>query len=337
MSLLNQLQPDPLAWLLDPSEPGPRYLALRDLLDAPPDDQELLSARAAAHREGPIGEVLSHMQPEGWWGEAGPGYGPKYFSTVWALIMLAQMGASVEADERIARACAYYLDHAFCADGQIGTSNAPSGTADCLQGNMLASLRMLGYLDERMVKAYEWMSRTVTGEGMAPRSDKHAPLRYYAGKSGPCFACGANNNLSCAWGGVKVMLAFSLLTPAERTPLIENAIATGSDFLLDGNPAEANYPNGWAEHPSGNWWKFGFPVFYVTDLLQNVEALVGLGFGHDARLAAALEIIRSKQDAQGRWLMEYPYGAKTWSDFGRKGLPNKWVTLRALKVLKAAA
>jgi hypothetical protein len=80
--------------------------------------------------------------------------------------------------------------------------------------------------------------------------------------------------------------------------------------------------------------EFGVPVFYVTDLLQNVEALVRLGYGDDPRLAGALEMIREKQDAQGRWALEYDYMGKTWVDFGVKKQPNKWVTIRALQVLK---
>ncbi|MCE7980071.1 MAG: hypothetical protein DYG89_02670 [Caldilinea sp. CFX5] len=38
----------------------------------------------------------------------------------------------------------------------------------------------------------------------------------------------------------------------------------------------------------GVWWKFGFPVFYITDLLQIAEALGSLGHGHDSRLANTL-------------------------------------------------
>lgn len=94
-------------------------------------------------------------------------------------------------------------------------------------------------------------------------------------------------------------------------------------------------PHGYSDKPSGNWWKFGFPVFYVTNLLQNVEALVALGYGHDTRLAHALDIIWAKQDTSGRWLLEYDYIGKTWVDFGPQKQPNPWVTLRALRVLKA--
>jgi hypothetical protein len=75
-------------------------------------------------------------------------------------------------------------------------------------------------------------------------------------------------------------------------------------------------------------------VFYVTDLLQNVAALVALGCQDDPRLAPALEMIREKQDARGRWSLEYDYSGKTWVDIGEKRKPSKWVTLRALRVLK---
>ncbi len=53
------------------------------------------------------------------------------------------------------------------------------------------------------------------------------------------------------------------------------------------------------------------------------------------RLANALAIIREKQDAGGRWPLEYDYTGKTWIDFGPKKAPNPWVTIRALRVLKA--
>jgi hypothetical protein len=148
------------------------------------------------------------------------------------------------------------------------------------------------------------------------------------------FACGANNNLPCAWGATKVMLAFGRLPEIRRTPLIKTAVQQGVDFLLGTNPVKAEWPSGWAVKPSSNWWKFGFPVFYVTDILQVVEALVGVGYGGDPRLSDALELIRRKQDDQGRWMLEHDYTGKTWGDFGSKKQPNKWVTLRALKVLK---
>ena len=131
------------------------------------------------------------------------------------------------------------------------------------------------------------------------------------------------------------MLAFSAWPVKRRTPLIQRAIKQGAEFLLEPDPATAAYPSGYAAKPSGNWWKFGFPVFYVTDILQIVEALVALGYEHDRRLQTALALIRDQQDAQGRWSLDYDYTGKTWLNFGAKKQPNKWVTLRALRVLKA--
>lgn len=333
------LQGDSVSWLLERDESGVRYLALRDLMGLGDDDAELKSARKQAHKEGPIAVVLDHMQADGHWVQAGPGYNPKYRSTVWSILLLAQLGASVHEDKRIKTACDYLVNNSLTASGQFTTqpSGAPSGTADCLQGNMLWSLLEVGYDHPRLDSAFEWMARTVTGDGIAPMKDKDAPVRYYAGKCGPTFACGANNKLPCAWGGCKVMLAFGKLDAKKRTPLIRKAIQQGVDFFLGIDPVTAKYPNGWSEKPSGNWWKFGFPVFYVTDLLQVAEALTGLGLAKDKRLANTFELIRSKQDEHGRWLMEYDYTGKTWMEFGAKKQPNKWVTLRALRVLSHVA
>lgn len=326
-----------LSWLLEPVSPGVRYLALRDLVALPKDAPELIEAQSAAHRQGPISNVLAEMNEAGYWVKPGHGYSPKYRSTVWSIILLAQLGARQECDQRIERACAYLLDHTYSAGGQLSLNGSASGTVDCLQGNLLAALIDLGSQDPRIAVAYDWMARTVTGEGIAPMTEKDAPRRYYAYKCGPLFACGANNKLPCAWGGVKVMLAFAKLPQQQRTALIDHAIAQGVLFFLGSDPADAAYPNGYADKPSGNWWKFGFPVFYITDLLQNVEALVSLGCASDPRLARALELIRQKQDAQGRWVLETNYHGKTWVDIGIKKQADKWVTLRALRVLKAVA
>jgi hypothetical protein len=331
--LLNE---NTLPWLLEEENPGVRYLALRNILNLPENDSELVIAREKAHHEGPIATILEAMHPEGYWEEPGSGYLPKYTSTVWSIILLGQLGATIDLDPRIHLACHYLMEHAFNPTGQFSTNGPPSGTVDCLQGNLCAALLDLGYEDSRLDSAFEWMARTVTGEGVSSLADKKAPLRYYAGKCGPTFACGANNGLPCAWGAGKVMLAFSKLQIPQRTALIEDAIQQGIEFLLSVDPLDATYPSGWNDKPSSNWWKFGFPVFYVTDILQIVEALVGLGLGADLRLKNVLKYISSKQDQDGRWPLEYDYAGKTWYNFGTKKQPNKWVTYRAVRVLKLA-
>jgi hypothetical protein len=334
MPWIDRLKHDPIPWLLEPESPGVRYLALRDITALSENEAELRSSRAAAHREGPIAEILAHMIDPGYWEKPGPGYNPKYRSTVWSLIFLAQLGASIHEDERIARACVYLLDQALTTGGQFSSTGTPSGTIDCLQGNLCWALTELGCEDPRLESAFEWMARSITGEGVAPVDDKQAAVRYYAYKCGPGFACGANYTKPCAWGAVKTMLAFANLPEERRTPLMNRAVQTGVDFLLGVDPLTADYPRE-TENPNRSWWKLGFPVFYITDVLQILEALARLGYGGDPRLANAVEWLRDKQNEQGQWAMEYDYTGKTWVTLGEKRQPNKWVTLRALRVLKA--
>jgi hypothetical protein len=332
---------------------------MRDLVGgAKPAD--LQRARSAAHKRGPIAEILRHMEKDGYWVKPGPGYSPKYRSTVWSLITLAQLGASIEEDPRVAKACDYMLDQ-MAEGGQFSTlsSGAASGTVDCLQGNLCWSLLEMGCQDPRLDLALDWMARTVTGEGIAPATPSDADWRrgmpvppaptagrqqgtparrYHAYKCGPDFACGINGGLPCAWGAAKVMMALATLPPRRRTPVIKRALRRGVQSFRGIEPLTALYPFAYGDRPNRNWWKFGFPVFYVTDLLQWVEAAGRYGYGRHPSLKPTLDFIRGKQNEQGRWMMEYDYlRGKLWVDFGPYKQPNKWVTLRALRVLKLAS
>ena len=336
---LKRLNDDPMPWLLedDAANPGVRYLALTQLLDRPPDDAEVLDARRAVMSAGHVPVILEAQEPDGYWEEPGPGYRPKYRSIVWSVSMLAQLGAD-GSDPRIQKACEYLLEHAIDKNGAFSASATQGGAILCLMGNLSAALLDLGWLaDERLGGAIEWMATVVTGEGIAPREEQDAPVRYL--KSATCapgFCCSANDSKPCAWGAVKVMMAFSKLPHDARTPLIQRAIDTGLEFLLSKDPAVADYPMGYSTKPSRSWFQFGFPVFYVTDVLQNLETLTSFGYGTDPRLAAAMDLVSSKQDGEGRWKMEYTYNSKTWVDIEEKRKPSKWVTLRALRVLRWA-
>jgi hypothetical protein len=331
------IPPETMDWLLDPSDPSPRYLALRHLCGLASNDPQLAQARRAAHMQGPIAALLDNMLPDGYWAEAGPGYNPKYRSSVWALITLAQLGASVDEDPRIDPACRYLVEQSMTDIGQFTAGGTPSTTVDCLQGNLCSALVDLGWEDPHLEKAYEWLALSITGEGVAPNTERDAFPRYYAGNCGPAFQCGANNKLACAWGAVKCLLALGKCPPRYQSPMIEQAINVAVDFLLGIDPATAAYPTGYAARPSGNWWKFGFPVFYVTDLLQLVEALTLVGKRDDPRLINSFDLIKGKQDGQGRWPLEYDYRGKMWVEFGEKKQANKWVTIRAYQALGAVS
>jgi hypothetical protein len=323
-----------LDWLLEPEAPAVRHLALRRLLDRPADDPEVVAAQAAAMAADPITSILTAQHPDGYWEKPGPGYASKYRGTVWQLIFLDQLGAD-PADERVARACEYVLAHSIAPTGGFGASGVaadrpppPSAVLHCLNGNLLRALIGFGWLDDpRVHGAIEWQARAITGEGVR---------RWYAsGTSGPSFECAANEGLACGWGAAKALLALARIPPDRRTALVSRAIEAGAAFLLARDPAEADYPMGWGNtRPSRSWFKLGFASAYVADVLQVLEALGELGLGADRRLARAHGWLRSKRDADGRWRNEYAYNGKTWVDIERQGQSSKWVTLRALAVLR---
>jgi hypothetical protein len=335
MTWTDRINGNPIEWLLNSPAPEIRDMALGDLMDVSSDDPRRKTARQEAISSGNTRLVLSHMEPEGYWVKPGPGYGPKYKSTVWAVSLLGQLGAKVTDDPRIETACRYVLDNAMAEQGQMTYNGAKGGTFDCLQGNLTKALLQMGCTDPRLDLAAEWTAATVTGEGIAPITEKKAEKRFTAYKCGPNFACGANNKMPCAWGAAKVMLALSLVPVVKRTPLIQSAIWQGVEFFLGIDPVTAEWPTTTGK-PSRDWWMFGFPVYYVTDLLQVAEALTTLGYGNDPRMTSLLELILSKQDENGRWALEYRYGSKTWGNYGKEKIPNEWVTLRALRVLKQA-
>jgi hypothetical protein len=334
---LERLNDDPLPWLLeeDTANPGVRYFALKELLDKPASDPEVVQARQALMSSGPVPTLLDAQAPDGFWLKPGPGYFPQYRGTVWAVTMLGQLGAD-GADPRVRQGCQYVLEHAIDKNGAFSAAAVRSQALLCLNGHLLAALLDLGWMnDERVEKALEWGARVVTGEGVAPTEEKQASLRYLkSGTCGPGFCCSLNGKKPCAWGAVNLLQAFSRLPQQTRTPLVQRAIDTGLDFLLSRDPAVADYPMGKGTEPSRHWFRFGFPVFWSTDVLHNLTVLTTFGYGSDPRLSAAFDFVLSKQDEQGRWKMERSYNGKTPVNIEKREKPSKWVTLRALRVLK---
>jgi len=54
----------------------------------------------------------------------------------------------------------------------------------------MPALLDLGYDDPRLERAFDWMARSVTGEGIAPVGESQAKVRYYAYKCGLCLLVG---------------------------------------------------------------------------------------------------------------------------------------------------
>lgn len=322
------LNDDPIPWLLerDKENPSIRYFVLRDLMERPEDDPELCQAKEEIMTLGPIPVILNAQHPEGYWARPGGGYSPSYRTTFWQIIFLAELGADSK-NERVQRGCEYLMSHNIAANGAFAMSKqpVPSSVVHCFNGDPLYALLRLGCAsDQRVRTALEWQVQAIIGKGQ---------LRYFkSGTSGPGFACGYNQRKPCAWGATKALKALKTIPQDQRTSAIQHAIDIGTEFLLSCDPAVADYPN--TERVNSTWFKFGFPLSYQIDVLETTSVLAELGYGNDLRLVNALQFILSKQDRNGRWKMEKTPNGKMWADIEEKGKPSKWITLRALRVLK---
>jgi hypothetical protein len=314
-------------WLLEKNDPSVRYFALRDLLDRPEDDREVQAARRAIMQSEPAQKILAAQKPEGYWYKAGSGYSPKYQSTSWQILFLAELGADGR-NKQIRHGIEYYLEHARATHGGFSAAQnaALSLAVHCLNGNMIWALVALGYgSDERVIRAVDWLAGAITGDDFK---------WFNATIPGPGFKCGVNMKQPCAWGAVKSLRALANLPPGLRTSKVKKAIAQTVEFLLSRDLSKADYP--YRARVSGEWFKLGFPLSYTSDVLEALLALTEAGVARDPRLKNAIELVLSKRDADGRWAMKHSLNGKMWVDIEAKGKPSKWVTLRALRVLKAA-
>lgn len=309
---------DSLPWLLEDDNPSVRYFALRDLLGRPAHDPDLVNAQSSIMASRPVREILEAQYPAGYWVKPGRGYSPKYRATVWQLMFLADLGAT--SNEAIDRACRFILEHSVVPEeGLFSATKAGTGTIACLNGNLLRSLQQLGYGDHPTVRTVsEALARMIVEDG---------------------FNCRANSSnradketwLPCAWGAAKALRAFALIPRRQRSPVVKKALDRGADLLLSRDLATADYPGG-SGLVSPLWFKLGFPLGYASDILEALDVLAQLGHGGHPSLRRAIDLVLEKQDSEGRWPLERTL-TKTWTSFGKRNRPSKWVTLRAMNML----
>ncbi len=83
------------------------------------------------------------------------------------------------------------------------------------------------------------------------------------------------------------------------------------------------------------WMQFSFPVYWHYDVLRALEYFRMVGARPDPRMAEAAELVRSKRQPDGTWLLENTHPGLTHFDMeDGDGAPSRWNTLRALRVLR---
>jgi hypothetical protein len=324
------MEPSPqvLDWLLELENPGARLAALRGVCGLGEDAPEVREARKALMRAGMVQNILSRQNPGGYWGKPEDFYErSKYKGTVWNVILLAEMGAD-GSDERIRAACEFLLN--WSQDGESGgfahLGSEAGGRAEmlvpCLTGNLVWSLLRFGMgEDERVRRGLDWIATYQRTDDHVKDFPVSAPYRYQN-----CWG-----RHTCMMGVVKGLKALAEVPPAKRTAKMNAKIGELVEFLL----AHRLYQRSRREGATANerWVQLGFPRFWWTDALEMLSVLTKLGIS-DERLQPALELLRSKQGADGRWLQEREvFNGRMLVRFEKAGEASKWVTGEALKVL----
>lgn len=302
-----------LPWLLEKENPSVRYFALRDLYGKPEDDPDVREARRAIPEIKPVKKILSLQKPEGWWSDSEGMFTPNYRGSAWQLAFLAELGADPE-HPKVKKGVDYVLDRITKPEGSgVAMKRTAFLNVNCYLGVALEAFIRLGRLDDERVQA-----------GIA-----YACELVTQGK----LKCRYRHNLACPWGGEKELRALARIPEGKRAPVVVATMAKIAEFLLKYDLARAAYPR--KKRVSGHWFQFAFPRTYNADILEVLDALVLAGYGRERKLGPAIEFMLSKQDKEGRWKMETSYNGKMLADIEEKGKPSKWLTLRALRVLKA--
>src|ERR1051325_9955143 len=83
------------------------------------------------------------------------------------------------------------------------------------------------------------------------------------------------------------------------------------------------------------WLQFSFPTRWHYDVLRALDYFRATGDPPDPRVDEALDLLRSKQEPDGTWLLDNTHpGANHFALEDGDGQPSRWNTLRALRVLR---
>ena len=319
-----------LTWLLKENNPSVRYLTLTTLLDRALDDPEVLAARESIMTHGVVAKLLEKQNSDGSWMDPGKFYTDKYHGTVWNLITLAEFAAD-PAHAQVKKACEFILHSSFnpenggfsTAESARTKSGLVSLIIPCLTGNMVYALIKLGYLeDERLRKGIEWIltyQRSDDGEERPPMGEMYDRYR----------SCWGSH--SCHMGVAKSLKALAAIPVPKRNELVDAKIRELVDYFLKHRVyKKSHHPE---EIAKPGWVKFGFPLMYQSDALEILDIFASLKI-HAPELDDAIDLVRRKRDAEGWWKLENSYSDRMLVPIEHKGKPSKWITLRALRVLK---
>jgi hypothetical protein len=304
-------------WLLD-SDPAIRWQVLCDLADATPD--EVAAERARVATEGWGAELLARQASNGRWdgGTYRPGWvdESKPFFDAWtathfALQELRDFGldpASPQAQRAVALVrdkVRWEANDAPYFDGEI---------EPCINGIALQSGAYFGQAVDRIVER-------LAGDELADGG----------------WNCWAEYGATVSSFHSTICVLEGLLEwerAGGSSAKTTTARQRGEAYLLDRGLFRRRSTG---EVADPRFTMLSFPTRWYYDVLRGLDYFRRAGAGPDGRFGEAIELVARKRDQQGRYPLENLHQGPTHFDMDDgEGFPSRWVTLRALRVLRWA-
>jgi hypothetical protein len=300
-------------WLLE-GDPAIRWQVLQDLVHAP--EEEVAAERARVEHEGWGARLLAAEDPDGLWaggacfpaGYTGDGPGQPWTATMHTLQTLQLLGLD-PASASARRAIDLIAENGrWEHDGQ----RYFDGEAEpCINGRTVETGAYFGVdvgpIVDRLLT--EWLDDggwNCEAEFGSVRSSFDTTINVLDG-----------------------LLEFERATGGSAD--VRAARRRGEDYLL-ARDLFRRKSTGEVVQPA--YLEFAFPYYWHYDLLRALDYFRRSGTGPDPGMAEAVEVVRSKQQPDGRWLLDRIHPGAAFFDLeGDVGMPSRWNTLRALRVL----
>jgi hypothetical protein len=302
-----------LDWLLD-SDPAIRWQAMRDLTDASPG--EVAKERARVGREGIGAEILARQEADGSWRRDGK---PVWLSTLFTLLMLGATGVEPR-DPAVERALARPEKNLRWNDGEtwdlrraeLGGNPFFEGEVEpCINGGVLAFGSYFGRPNEKLARRL--LSEQLEDGGWnceAPTSKRSS----------------FHTTICVLEGLLEYERAVGL------APEIAAARKRSEEYLLE-RKLFRRRSTGEVANPE--FLELAFPPRYHYNILRALDYLREAGVRPDPRMSEAVQIVESKRQGDGRWLLERAYDEALAVPLGEKvGEASRWNTLRGMRVVR---
>jgi len=247
-------------------------------------------------------------------------YVPNYKASLWTLILLAELQCKRD-DERIKKPLKEVKNHLFDKESGIYSLKEDHFPIPCLNGNMLY---LDGYfnveLDDQSHHLLDFFS-----ENQRFDDGKYAEPKNHFCSNTSCYG-----KHTCYWGVVKLLKGISFISKPNRDTRVIKLREKCIDFILKHQVCYSSHKPNKIMIKKLDW--LTFPTFYKGDFLEILWILKREKITSE-KVIPALELLKSKQRADGLWELERKMSNMVVS-IGQVNQPNQFVTERANEVLK---